>query len=156
MKTITVIKRDHLGGEVLRYSGELVSRGATWLCLQARFAHDDVDIGVMVFRRGDLMTEWFYTDRYYNVFQIQDVNDGHIKGWYCNLTRPARISKDVVSADDLALDVYVAPKGVLTVLDEDEFQSLHLSPQEVECVDNALADLRQRVEARIAPFDVIV
>jgi hypothetical protein len=60
-----------------------------------------------------------------NIFG-NDVGRDRLTGWYCNIVRPAHITGEHVSTDDLALDLFVAPDGAVTVLDEDEFATLPL------------------------------
>src|SRR5690606_22356642 len=148
----TVHKCNHLGEKVWQYDGEVVERGDTFVCLVAYFGRDDLDAGYVVFRRGDRMTEWFYSDRWYNVFRLEDVDDGRLKGWYCNIGRPARMTGTVVAYDDLALDVFVSPEGGVTVLDEDEFAALALPPDEVASAWAAVDAIRAAVDARAYPF----
>jgi len=152
MTAITVYKHDHRGRPVWHYTGTVVERGADWLRLHAYFGRELVDIGLVTFRKGDLMVEWFYADRYYNVFQIHDGDGGPIKGWYCNITRPAEITADTVTADDLALDVFVSPQGEITLLDEDEFDELQLDPAEQAAALAAVDEIRERVRQRQGPF----
>jgi len=152
MRPITVQKCNHLGEKVWQYQGEAIERGASWVCLTARFARSDVDAGYVVFRRGDFMTEWFYSDRWYNVFRLEDVDDGRLKGWYCNIGRPARLGGDMVAYDDLALDVFVTPSGEVLVLDEDEFDALQLSDGDVAASWAAVDSIRGAVAARAFPF----
>jgi hypothetical protein len=155
--TVMVIKRDHEGREVRRYTGTLIARGETWACVEAFFASADVDAGVMVFRRGDRMTEWFYADRMYNVFRVQAVDDDRLKGWYCNITRPAQITdsdgQTIIAADDLALDVFVSPVGDVLVLDEDEFAALDLPPAEQNAAREAVEQIRRLAADHVPPFD---
>jgi uncharacterized protein len=155
MAEIRVQKLDHRGGVVFEYSGDIVTRGETWVCLQAHFNRDDIDAGAVVFRRGDLMTEWFYSDRWYNIFRIQDVGDGRLKGWYCNITRPAVITQHTVAAEDLALDVFVTPSGEMILWDEDEFAALDLASDEQAQVWASIEALRGEVKKRRPPFDEI-
>ena len=152
MGMITVEKRDPNGRVLLRYPGEVVERGATWICLVARFSRDDVDAGYVVFRKGDTMTEWFYADRGYNVFRLQDVRDGRLKGWYCNITRPAVIADALVYADDLALDVFVSPDGSTLLLDEDEFAALDIPDADRAAALAAVDALREAVARREGAF----
>jgi hypothetical protein len=125
---ITICKLDHRGNLKFEYHGEIVERGDGWVCLRAPFVAEQADLGFVVFRRGDVFTEWHYAYRWYNVFQINSGEDGSLKGWYCNITRPAIFVENgeetLVSAEDLALDVYVMPDGRIRVLDEDEFKAL--------------------------------
>ena len=152
MPPISVQKCDHLGAPVWQYQAELVARGETWVCIRARFARSDVDAGYVVFQRGDVMTEWFYSDRWYNVFRLEDRDDGHLKGWYCNIGRPARLTAVSVAYDDLALDVFVTPGGQVLVVDEDEFDALQLSPDDVAASWAAVEAIRALATARAFPF----
>jgi hypothetical protein len=153
----TVYKRDHAGKPVYHYTGRLVARGETWLCLEAHFGRSDTAAPYVTFRQGDRMVEWFYIDRWYNIFQLHDVDDDHLKGWYCNITRPAVFSEDSVAADDLALDVFITPSGEIVLDDEDEYRALlPLLPEADRAASTqAVEALRARVSARAAPFDAI-
>lgn len=157
MTPIRVVKCDANGIAVVAYDGEVIERSAAGVFLRAHFVRDDVDAGYLVYRRGDLFLEWFYTDRYYNVFKMYDVDDGRLKGWYCNITRPAVIEtidgRLQVRADDLALDMYIAPDGSLRMLDEDEFDALDLSPDERRAAFEAAATIRRLAAERVPPFD---
>ncbi len=155
MSTITVRKRNHRGEPVWEYTGEVIERGATWVCLAALFNGKEGEIHFLTFRRGDLFTEWFYTDRWYNVFEVHDGESPRVKGWYCNVTRPAMIAEDTVAADDLALDLIISPTGQMMLLDEDEFEALNLSPEDRASALAAVAALREAVSARLPPFDRI-
>jgi predicted RNA-binding protein associated with RNAse of E/G family len=152
MTTITIEKRNHVGQRVFSYEGELLERSATHVCIVATFGRNDVNAGCVVFRKGDTMTEWFFSDRWYNIFRLQDVQTGLLKGWYCNITRPAEIEETVVGADDLALDVFVSTEGVVTVLDEDEFEQLLLSGADRNAALSAVDELRTLVAARADAF----
>jgi predicted RNA-binding protein associated with RNAse of E/G family len=155
MSEITVQKRNHLGEVVLSYRGEIVERGSHWVCLRAPFERPDVDLGFVVLRQGDLFTEWFFSDRWYNIFQVEDVDTGELKGWYCNITRPSTITQDTVSADDLALDVFVTPTATVLLLDEDEFTTLDLPVDERMEALRAVESIRTAVAEYAPPFDQI-
>ena len=139
--SITVYKLDHHGREVWRYPARVLARDAHSIRLEGFFNRDDTPVGPAVFKRGDRLVETFYSDRWYNVFAVYDRDDGALKGWYCNVTRPAMISDDAVSGDDLALDVWVSPDGAVTVLDEEEFAALALSDDDRDSARQALAQL---------------
>ena len=126
---ITVIKRNQEGQETWRYRGEVIERGEDYLILEAFFDRDDLSFHGMQLRRGDRFVETYYTDRWYNTFEIHDRDDGQLKGWYCNVATPAVIEGDSITHRDLALDLLVFPDGYQIVLDEDEFEALSLSPE---------------------------
>jgi predicted RNA-binding protein associated with RNAse of E/G family len=149
----TVHKNDHRGEKLLEYSGEIIARGEGWLCLRATYNNPDKDAGYVVFRRGDTFIEWYYSDRWYNVFALYDVSDGHFKGWYCNITRPAHLSDALITADDLALDVFVSPERETLMLDEDEFKALELSHEEQRAAWAAVDGIRRLAARGEPPFD---
>ena len=149
---MTVHKFDARGREVLSYTGKVLRRARTRLTLEAFFALDDVDLGAFHLRRGDRMVETFYADRWYNVFDIFDGGHGEQKGWYCNLTRPARVNDEHVYSEDLALDVLVSLDGTVQIMDEAEFAALELTKRERLEVLRAVEDLRDRAERGAAPF----
>lgn len=129
-ETITVYKLDHDGREVWQYPAAVIERGPNHVRLEAFFNRDDMDLGYTVFKRGDRFVEYFYADRWYNVFAVYDRDDGTLKGWYCNVCRPAKISPTAVRCDDLALDAWIDLDGRFLLLDEAEFAALDLSPVE--------------------------
>ncbi len=155
MTAITVYKRNHLGEVVWEYEGIVVDHGPHWICLAALFNAPESDLGFVVFRQGDVFTEWFYTDRWYNVFRVEDGRNRELKGWYCNITRPATITDDKVWADDLALDLYVMPNGSVILLDEVEFDALNLPIDERIAALRAVESIRNAVRKRVSPFDEI-
>ena len=111
----------------------------------------DRDLGYTVFQTGDRFTEFYYTNRWYNIFRIE-TKEGVLRGWYCNITRPAEISADTVRAVDLELDLWVWPDGRTLVLDEDEFIDLPLEEPDRAQALAGLSELQQRAAARIGPF----
>ena len=151
MDEVTVRKLDHVGQEVISYTGEVLDRRDDLIVLHTSWNRKPMDLGFVVLEPGDRWTETFYAERWYNVFEIR-AGDGHLKGWYCNVTRPARISPHEVAAEDLALDLWVAADGEMQVLDEDEFAELPLSPDERRVALRALDELRRQAEDGTVPF----
>jgi predicted RNA-binding protein associated with RNAse of E/G family len=129
-KRITVHKLDDRGAEVWRYEGEVILRSEDRVVLEARFDRDEVEFHGIRLERGDIFVETFFADRWYNVFAVHDRDKTLFKCWYCNIARPARISRTDVYAEDLALDLIVFPDGSSIVLDEDEFRELALASGE--------------------------
>ncbi|MEO0565881.1 MAG: DUF402 domain-containing protein, partial [Chloroflexota bacterium] len=96
--------------------------------------------------------EWFYSDRWYNVFRVHSGTDNVLRGWYCNITRPAEITDDCVRADDLALDVFITPDEVFHLLDEDELMDLNLPEDERIQVLNTVDEIWAAYLRREPPF----
>jgi hypothetical protein len=152
MNRVTVRKLDHAGREVISYPGDVLERGADAIVLRTSWDREPMDLGFVVLEPDDDWTETFYAERWYNVFEIR-AGDGHLKGWYCNVTRPARITEQEVAAEDLALDLWVEPDGKTKVLDEDEFAELPLPPEERARACQALTELESRAAEGLPPFD---
>lgn len=151
-----VHKCTHLGERKYTYTGEVQDRDDRRIVIKAHWTLDELALNFVRFSPGDVFTETFYFDRWYNIFEIQD-RSGGLKGWYGNVTHPVRIIEhDVehdVEWDDLALDVWMDADGVQVVLDVEEFETLRtqLSSLEVAAAHSGLdqmqAELRRRWRA---------
>ena len=126
---ITVQKKDLVGEVKYVYEGVVLSRDEHSIVLEALFDRANMPFMDVIFKTGDRFVEYYYTDRWYNIFTIHDRDDGNVKGWYCNISKPAVFEEDVVSYVDLALDLWVSTDGKQTVLDEDEFEGLDLNDE---------------------------
>lgn len=140
---ITVYKQDANGREVWQYPARVLAREDGLIRLEALFNRDDMDRGYTTFARGDRFVEYYYSDRWYNIFAIYAREDDALKGWYCNVCRPATITATAVRCDDLALDLWVGPDGRMLILDEDEFRAIELTPAERQKGRDALRELQR-------------
>lgn len=143
---IMVIKQNLDGQETWRYPGKVLERDDHSVLIEAFFNRGDLPFHGILFARGDRFLERYWSDRWYNIFEIHDLHDDRIKGWYCNLTRPAVITEETIEYVDLALDLLVYPDGRQLVLDEEEFEALPLKEQEKVQVNLALDELRTHFE----------
>ena len=140
---IIIRKLDLHGREVFAYPGRLLERSGNSALVEAFFERQErLDLGYTVFERGDRFLESFYTDRWYNIFEVHARGTGALRGWYCNITRPAVITSEEIRAVDLALDLWVSPQGESRVLDEDEFEALALPAAEAAAARAALVELQ--------------
>lgn len=149
---VTVRKLNHLGRELYRYQAELLEQTDSYVKVEATFDLPDNRLNGLTFRTGDRFLEWHYRDRWYNVFAVHDGESVKLKGWYCNITRPAVYRDRVVSADDLALDLVVLPDGAYEVLDQDEFQALPLDSTDRRRALAALDQLKRSAGQLSDPF----
>jgi protein associated with RNAse G/E len=147
-EAIVVHKLDEKGEEVWRYSGQLLEQTETSITLEARYDGEDKHYHGLMLRNSDRFVETFFSDRWYNVFAIHDVDSDMLKGWYCNVTRPATIEAGHVYADDLALDLIVLLDGTWKVLDEEQFADLELTLDERQHALNAITELQTMVVRR--------
>lgn len=126
---IIVIKLDAQGNEVWRYPGRVLETTDQSILIEARFNHGDVNLHGITLRKNDRFLERYYANRWYNIFEARDMDDDHLKGWYCNVTCPAQFTDGKVVYIDLALDLLAYPDGRFLILDEDEFEALDLDPE---------------------------
>jgi len=140
---IKVLKKNLEGRVTWQYVGQVQRREQNAVVLEAFFNRPDLPFMDVIFKQNDRFVETFYTDRWYNIFEIYDRDDGRRKGWYCNVGRPAVLSEGTVSYVDLALDLWVSAEGKQTVLDEDEFNTLPLNSFEREKALSALDELER-------------
>ncbi len=150
-ETIRVLKCNLQGETTWQYEGRILEKGPNRLVLEAFFNRPDLPFLDIVFRQHDRFVETFYNDRWYNIFEIHDRQDDRLKGWYCNVGRPAVFSPGTVSYIDLALDLWISPGGRQTVLDRDEFEALDLEPAEQAQALKALADLQELFKSKRPP-----
>jgi protein associated with RNAse G/E len=140
---INVQKKNPAGEVTYEYEGTLLRRDDNTIVLEALFDRDDMPFMDVVFKTGDRFVEYYYTDRWYNIFVIHDRDDGKVKGWYCNIGKPAVFEDGTVSYIDLALDLWVSTSGAQTVLDQDEFEALAIDEEARAGALNGLDGLKE-------------
>lgn len=115
----TVVKLRPDGSEATRYRATDIAAPAGWVAARATWTFGTVDIGYYTFEPGDVLYEYFSTERPYNLF-VNYRPDGQLVGWYCNVTHPTRVADGVITWHDLWVDVLVLPDGSIAVVDLDE------------------------------------
>ena len=152
--TVRALKFD--GREHRSWSARLISREASLLLLDAAF---DVEINHPLLgriERGTLSVEYYWTDRWYNVFRFSEPG-GVLRNYYCNINAPPTFDGRVLEFVDLDIDILVAPDLSYQILDEDEFAANAVSYNYPEKLMRrarvALAELILLIETRQFPFD---
>lgn len=130
------------GRTKIRYPAALVSDDGTHLVVRAPWAAPGVrDFGFVRFEPGDVFTEHYWRDRWYAVKEVRSGN-GTLKGWYCDVTRPAVVLEGRVEVEDLDLDLWMSADGSTVLrLDEDEFEESGLADRDPEAAAEALRAL---------------
>ncbi|WP_125264814.1 DUF402 domain-containing protein [Streptomyces alboflavus] len=135
------------GRTKIRYPARLLSDDGTRVTVRAPWAGAGVrDFGFVRFEPGDVFVEHFWRDRWYAVKEVYAA-DGTLKGWYCDVTRPAVRDGAVLTVEDLDLDLWCSADGTTILrLDEDEFAESPLpdsDPPAAAAAMAALDDLEQ-------------
>ncbi len=151
MSRMKILKKNLADEVTWQYEGEFVSRTENSVTIEALFNRDDMPFQEIVLKRNDRFVETFYTDKWYNIFEIYDRDDGKLKGWYCNIGKPAVVGDDFISYVDLALDLWVSASGKQTVLDEDELAELDLEDELKRQVYDGLQELQAVFKTKNPP-----
>ncbi|WP_149180604.1 DUF402 domain-containing protein [Streptomyces sp. TRM49041] len=130
------------GRTKIRYPAEVIADDGVLLTVRAAWAGGVVrDFGFVRFEPGDVFTEHYWRDRWYSVKEVRAA-DGSLKGWYCDITRPASVTATEVTVEDLDLDLWVsADRGQVLRLDEDEFAASGLAERDPDAAARAVETL---------------
>ena len=130
------------GRTKIRYAAELVGDDGNHVTVRAAWAGDGVrNFGFVRFEPGDVFTEHYWRDRWYAVKEVR-AGDGTLKGWYCDVTRPAVRSGPELVVEDLDLDLWRSADGTDVLrLDEDEFAESGLAERDPEAAGAAVTAL---------------
>lgn len=130
--TVSIVKLRPDGTEGTRYPGTVLPGQPGWLVAHAVWGRDRLELGYLTFDPDDQFVEYFALHAPYNAFALYS-HRRELKGWYCNVTYPTRVTSHEVAWHDLFVDVIVYPDGRLLILDEDE-----LAEAGIEQTDPAL------------------
>ncbi|MBA2812314.1 DUF402 domain-containing protein [Streptomyces sp. KM273126] len=134
------------GRTKIRYPAELLHDDGTRVTVRAPWAGEGVrDFGFVRFEPGDVFVEHYWRDRWYAVKEVRD-GAGTLKGWYCDITRPAGVSATPsgteLVVEDLDLDLWRSADGSAVLrLDEDEFAASGLARTDPGAASAAVAAL---------------
>ncbi|MYR58441.1 DUF402 domain-containing protein, partial [Streptomyces sp. SID625] len=132
------------GRTKIRYRSALVRDDGVRVVVRAPWAAEGVrDFGFVRFEPGDVFTEHYWRDRWYAVKEVRD-GGGRLKGWYCDITRPAVLTGGELVVEDLDLDLWRSADGTDVLrLDEDEFAASGLAERDPAAAGAAVAALAE-------------
>lgn len=152
--TVRACKFD--GAEHRRWHARLLSCQDSLVTLDAIFEEEIRHALLGTIARGTLSVEYYWLDRWYNVFRFHEPT-GELRNYYCNVNMPPTFDGRVLSYIDLDIDILVAPDLSYSILDEDEFREsaarFNYSSAIRESARAALSELVTLIEARRFPFD---
>lgn len=145
-REILVEKRNEFGEDGPVYPGIIAESAVPepWIEVKATWTLGQVDVEGLRFESGDELREFFSARHPFNAFAVYS-SDGNLRGWYANVTRPARCERRddtlLVAWSDLMLDLVMLTDGTMVDLDDDELAESGLSQREPELT-------RQMLDAR--------
>ena len=74
-----------------------------------------------VIRRGTTSYEYYWLDRWFNVFRFHEP-EGDLRNFYCNLNMPPKFQDGILDYVDLDIDILVWQNFEVEILDLDEFE----------------------------------
>ena len=158
--SLMVVKLAPDGSEVTRYPGVVLASPAPapWLGVAAQWVNRRVDLDGLAFIPGDTLHEYFSPNDRFNVFAVF-APTGRWRGWYANVTYPARLNAatdpPTLSWHDLYVDVVVLPDGRVVIRDEDELAAAGLAKRDPALHTTILATrdtILEQVARRAFPF----
>ncbi|PZT74298.1 MULTISPECIES: DUF402 domain-containing protein [unclassified Streptomyces] len=137
--TVVLLKA---GRTKLRYPAVRIADDGTRVTVRAPWAVPGVrDFGFVRFEPGDVFTEHYWRDAWFSVKEVR-TGTGELKGWYCDITRPAEVRDAELVVEDLDLDLWVsADRSAVLCLDEDEFAASGLAGRDPEAARAAVRAL---------------
>ncbi|MEV6141050.1 DUF402 domain-containing protein [Streptomyces sp. NPDC051992] len=141
-ETALVVALVKAGRTKIRYPADVVRDDGVRVTVRAPWAAPGVrDFGFVRFDPGDVLTEHYWRDRWFAVKEVR-TGAGVLKGWYCDITRPAVLRDGELLVEDLDLDLWVSADGSSVLrLDEDEFEESGLAGRDPAAADAALRAL---------------
>lgn len=153
---IVVSVRKYDGREHRRWRARVAKHEGSLLILDAVFEEEIEHDLLGTIALGTVSTEYYWLDRWYNVFRFSD-RSGKLKNFYCNVNQPPSFDGRVLSYIDLDIDVLVAPDLTYKILDLDDFEAnaeRFAYPEDVQAnAHRALEELTRLIEARAFPFN---
>jgi protein associated with RNAse G/E len=151
---VRLLKYD--GTEYRRWNARITLCHESLIALDAEFEFDVQHHLLGDIRRGTRTLEYYWLDRWYNVFRFLE-DDGETRLYYCNVGTPPALENDTLSYIDLDVDILVQPDLSYQVLDLEEFETnaeRYGYSDEVELrARKAVEELISLIETRQFPFD---
>jgi protein associated with RNAse G/E len=151
--TVRVLKYD--GAEYRRWRARLAHREGSLIVLDAEFEIDVNHHLLGDIKRGTRTIEYYWLDRWYNVFRFLNDND-QTRSYYCNVNMPPTFADDLLTYIDLDIDILVQPDLSYQVLDLEEFAAnaarYGYSEDIKRQAHGAVDELISMIETRQFPF----
>ncbi len=155
-KTVTINSRKFDGTIHRSWQAEFVEQKNTLLIFKGVFAEEIKHSHLGVIRRGTISYEYYWLDRFYNVFRFHEP-DGEFRNFYCNVNLPPKFENGVLDYIDLDIDVVVWKDFSIQILDLDEFEesskNFNYKEDLIIKTKSNLEELLRLIENRDFPFD---
>jgi protein associated with RNAse G/E len=155
-KDITINARKFDGSIHRSWNARFVDQKNTLLTFVGEFAKEvnHPDLGII--RRGTISYEFYWLDRWYNVFRFHEPN-GQLRNYYCNINKPPTFVDNVLDYIDLDIDILIWQDHNYEILDTEEYKQnveLYNYPDFIkENVKKNIDILLEKIKIKKFPFD---
>lgn len=134
----------------------LIDHNDSQLTLMGEFQKEINHPQLGVIRRGTISYEFYWLDRWYNVFRFHEP-DGNLRNFYCNINLPPIFQDNILDYVDLDIDLLVFADFSYQILDREEFEEnsrKYAYPKQLcDKVEKSVNELISLIEAKSFPFN---
>ena len=143
------------GSEHRSWPAQVIRQEGSLIVLDAEFRDEVVHDLLGTIAVGTHSLEYYWLDRWYNVFRFAQPN-GELRNYYCNVNVPPTFDGEILSYTDLDLDILVEPDFSYRLLDVEDFetniQRYDYSPNVQNNARRAVDELVRMIQTREFPF----
>jgi uncharacterized protein len=155
-KEKVVINSRKFNGEIHRsWKADFIENRDSLFVFVGEFDEEIRHSKLGVIRRGTISYEYYWLDRWFNVFKFYEP-DGGLRNFYCNLNMPPSFENNVLDYIDLEIDVLVSKNFEVEILDREEFDEnsklFGYSDDLIAKTFETLNELLKIIEMRAFPF----
>lgn len=156
-KNVIINSRKFDGKIHKSWSADLIEQTDTLLVFIGVFEEEVKHSHLGVIRRGTVSYEFYWLDRWFNVFRFHQP-EGELRNFYCNVNMPPKFEDGVLDYIDLDIDVLVFKDFTYQILDVDEFEEnskKYKYPKHLkQIVDMNVKKLIDLIDSRKYPFGI--
>lgn len=156
-RSVTINSRKFDGSIHRSWKADLVARSGTLLTFVGEFDEDVRHPHLGIIRRGTVSLEYYWLDRWYNIFRFQEPKA--LRNFYCNVNMPPKFENGTLDYVDLDIDVLVWPNFEYKILDREEFEKnaekFVYSEDVIRKAEASLEQLSSLIDRREFPFNTL-
>lgn len=138
------------------WNAEMIQENDALLVFKGVFEKEVNHKFLGVIRRGTVSYEYYWTNRWYNVFRFHEP-EGNFRNFYCNVNQPPTLTEKTLDYIDLDIDVLIWRDWQYQILDLEEFaenaDKFNYSRQLINKVDESLLEILSLSKDKVFPFD---
>src|SRR5215213_2078181 len=151
-----IVNSRKFNGDIYRsWKADFIEKRDSLLIFIGEFEEEVRHSSLGVIRRGTISYEYYWLDRWFNIFKFHEP-EGGLRNFYCNLNMPPKFENNILDYTDLEIDVLVSKNFDIEILDREEFEEnsklFGYSEELIAKTFETLDELLKIIEARAFPF----